>query len=84
MPWIQWINEIEATGPVKETYSKWLTNNPGRNEIPEILKCFSLRPDLLSSVIDIAYPLQFSDGFLTRRQKEMIATYVSALNGCRY
>ena len=84
MAWIRWIKESEATGPVKETYSKWMANNPGRKEIPEILKCFSLRPDLLSSVIDISYPLQFSDGFLTRRQKEMIATYVSALNGCRY
>jgi len=31
--------------------------------------------------MDVAH---FRDGFLTRRQKEMIATYASALNQCAY
>ena len=33
---------------------------------------------------DVADRLHFSEGHLTRRQKEMIATYVSALNQCLY
>ena len=84
MAWLQWINDEAATGAVRDVYESWKKNNPGRKQVPDILKCFSLRPDLLQSVIDISYPLHFSDGFLSRRQKEMIATYVSALNQCRY
>ena len=84
MAWIKWISDDEATGPVQDIYENWMKKNPGRSQMPDILKCFSLRPDLLQSVIDISYPLQFAEGFLTRRQKDMIATYVSALNQCRY
>jgi len=43
----------------------------------------SLRPDFLSA-IDAASRMHFSDGALTRAQHEMIASYVSALNHCRY
>ena len=81
---IRWVNEADATGAVGEIYANWMKSNPGRQSIPEILKCFSLRPDFLQSLIQFSYPLHFQDGFLTRRQKEMIATYVSALNQCGY
>jgi hypothetical protein len=43
----------------------------------------SLRPDFLAA-IDEASRLHFSDGALTRAEHEMIASYVSALNRCRY
>ena len=81
---IRWVDDDEATGPVGQIYAMWRQANPERPQMPEILKCFSLRPDFLKSIIDISYPLHFQDGFLTRRQKEMIATYVSALNQCPY
>ena len=84
MPLIDWVEEQDATGLVAEVYAAWKAANPGRESIPAILKCFSPRPDLLKAVIDISYPLHFSDGALSRREKEMIATYVSALNQCPY
>ena len=84
MPFIRWVDDDEATGQVAEIYQSWKDANPGRDRMPEILKCFSLRPDFLKSVRDFTYPLHFSDGFLTRRVKEMIATYVSGLNHCLY
>ena len=84
MTHIRVVDENEATGEVAEVYGAWLKANPTRTEMPEILKCFSLRPDFLRSVIQFSYPLHFSDGFLSRRQKEQIATYVSALNQCPY
>ena len=84
MAWIQWVEDDDAEGLVGEVYRDWKAANPGRNQMPDILKCFSSRPDLLKAMVDISYPLQFSDGFLTRRQKEMIATLVSALNQCPY
>jgi Carboxymuconolactone decarboxylase family len=84
MPFIKWVEDNEATGEVADVYSAWSAANPQRQEIPEILKCFSLRPDFLKSVVDFTYPLHFQDGHLTRRVKEMIATFVSALNQCLY
>ena len=51
--------------------------------VPDILKTMSLRPDFLAAV-DAASNLHFTDGALTRAQHEMIASYVSALNRCRY
>lgn len=84
MPWIQWVNDDDATGEVAGIYQAWKRAHPGRPHMPEILKAFSPRPDLLQSIMDISYSLQFADGFLNRRQKEMIATLVSALNQCRY
>jgi hypothetical protein len=84
MPHIRWIDDEEATGEVAEIYAAWKAANPGRSRMPDILKCFSQRPDFLRTLIAGTYPLHFADGHLTRRQKEMIATYVSGLNRCPY
>lgn len=84
MPYIAWIDDDEATGAVAEIYRVWKAANPNRPRMPDILKCFSPRADLLQSIIDLSYPLHFSHGHLDRGTKEMIATYVSALNQCPY
>ena len=83
-PRINWINEQDATGDLAEMYRKWFEHNPGRTEMPHILKCFSQRPDFLRDVMEFSYRVHFTDGHLTRRVKEMVATYVSALNRCPY
>ena len=82
MTHIRWIEENEATGEAAEVYASWKAANPGRERVPDILKCFSLRPDFLSQVMDASYNVHFTDGHLTRRVKEMIATLVSGLNQC--
>ena len=74
----------DSEGALRQVYDRWLAANPDRDDMPAILKCFSLRPDLLEALLPLVYPLQFADGHLTRRLKEMIATYVSGLNRCRY
>jgi hypothetical protein len=81
---IRWIREDEAAGELGEVYENWLAANPGRQGIPGILKCMSLRPDLLRGMIEVSDGVHFAEGFLTRRIKEMIATYVSGLNRCPY
>ena len=83
MPRIRWVEEAEATGEVAEVYGEYL-RSMGRDYVPEILKCFSMRPDFLRQVIDFSRTVHFSEGHLTRRVKEMIATYVSGLNRCPY
>lgn len=84
MAFIPWIEEDQAGGEVEALYQGWKTANPDRERIPDILKCFSLRSDVLKGMLELTYPLQFSDGHLTRRTKEMIATLVSGLNQCPY
>jgi hypothetical protein len=83
-PHIRWIDEQHASGELTELYRRWFEHNPGRPEIPGILKCFSQRPDFLRDVMEFSYRVHFSDGHLARRIKEMIATFVSALNQCPY
>jgi hypothetical protein len=53
-------------------------------QIPGILRTMSAKPEAMILVQEIASLMQFSDGFLPRKQKEMIATYVSGLNRCKY
>lgn len=83
-PWIEWVDDADAEGEVGEIYNKWMEANPNRKFFPEILKCFSGDASVLQGVLDFTYPLQFNDGHLNRKQKELIATYVSALNQCKY
>ena len=84
MPRISWIEDENASGDLAEVYSHWKKEQPDRDCIPDILKCFSMRPDFLKSVIGFSCSLHFSDGHLDRRTKEMIATFVSGLNQCPY
>lgn len=81
---IRWVEEADATGDIAEAYDAWTAANPGRDGIPGILKCFSPRPDLFRDVVASSDRVHFADGHLDRRTKEMIATYVSALNRCPY
>jgi alkylhydroperoxidase/carboxymuconolactone decarboxylase family protein YurZ len=52
--------------------------------VPGILKCFGARPDFLREVMRFSNTVHFSEGHLSRRYKEMIASYVSYLNRCPY
>ena len=80
---IRIIEDAEATGDVAKAYDEWRKLR-GRKEVPGILKCFSARPDFFRSVLNFSDTVHFSEGHLGRRVKEMIATYVSALNHCPY
>ena len=80
---IRIVEDAEATGEVAKVYDEWRALR-GRKLVPRIIKCFSARPDFLRQVIAFSDTVHFSEGHLSRRVKEMIATYVSALNHCVY
>lgn len=80
---IRWVEEKQATGEAAKVYDNYMRSR-GRDYIPDILKCFSLRPDFLQNVITFSEAVHFSDGHLNRRTKEMIATLVSGINRCPY
>ena len=83
MPRIRWVEEEEATGELAEIYRTYMEQT-GRPRVAGILKCFSPRPDFLQDVMQFSQHIHFSDGHLTRRTKEMIATYVSSINHCKF
>lgn len=84
MPFINWIEEADATGDVADVYREYFARRPDRTKVADILKCFSHRPDFLKHVMDFSWKLHFSDGHLPERVKEMIATLVSGQNRCPY
>jgi alkylhydroperoxidase family enzyme len=80
---IRIIEDQDATGDTAAAYDFWRAGS-GRQQVPGIIRCFGARPDFLRQVVEFSNTLHFSEGHLSRRHKEMLATYVSSLNGCPY
>jgi hypothetical protein len=80
---INLIQDADATGDTAAAYDQWRAAS-GRQKMPGILKCFGQRPDFLRQVMQFSNTVHFSEGHLSRRYKEMIASYVSYLNRCPY
>lgn len=76
MPNINRIDPDQAQGETDEFYTE-----AGRSLI---MQCLSLRPDFGKLISQAANVVHFRNGFLTRREHEAIATYVSALNHCPF
>jgi uncharacterized peroxidase-related enzyme len=77
------VEEDAASDEVVALYDHFRSHF-GRPDIPGILKCFATHPPLLRHMMNLSGSLIFSDGHLTRRHKEMIATLVSSQNACAY
>ena len=80
---IKIIEDADATGETAAAYDYWRSIS-GHTQVPGILKCFGARPDFFRQVKDFSDTIHFSEGFLSRRHKELIASYVSYLNRCPY
>ncbi|PYY23073.1 MAG: hypothetical protein DMG62_10495 [Acidobacteria bacterium] len=80
---IRVIEDHEASGETAAAYDFWRAGSE-RHRVPGIIKCFGARPDFLRQVVGCSSTLHFSEGYLSRHHKEMLATYVSSLNRCPY
>jgi hypothetical protein len=80
---IAWIEDADATGELAEIFSEIRNSHP-TGQVPPIMRTMSLRPDFLAAIRQAVNTFHFRDGALSRAQHEMIASYVSALNRCRY
>ena len=80
---IKIIEDDEAQGETARAYDFWRAGS-GRPKVPGIIKCFGARPDFLRQVVEFSNTVHFSEGHLSRRNKEMLAAYVSYLNRCPY
>jgi hypothetical protein len=76
---IHWIDEDDPKAP--EVYGA--PPEALKQGLPGIVKTMGLRPDAYK-MFNIMSQIHFSDGFLKRREHEMIAAYVSSLNKCKF
>jgi len=81
MAYIPVVDPGQAEGALKETYAQ-AERRAGR--VFNILKIMSQSPDALRSSMDLYLAIMFGKSSLSRAQREMLATVVSATNGCHY
>lgn len=77
------VPESDVSSEVAKLYAQF-RRRFGLPQVPGILQCFATHPPLLQHMMEISESLLFSDGALNRRQKEMVATFVSSTNQCEY
>lgn len=82
MAWVETVSEEAATGRVAELYGG--AGQAGRPEVPEVMKVFSPRPDLLAARITLGNTCTFGGSGLGRFREELIATSISAHLACRF
>jgi alkylhydroperoxidase family enzyme len=83
MAWIRTISEQEAEGPLGDLYAK-VRQNPHFGMVPNVIKAFSLRPEIAAAVTRLSSAATFGGSHLSRVQEEMIAAAVSSVNRCHY
>lgn len=78
---IKTIPYSEATDRLKEIYDELIKS---RGKLAEIHTIQSLRPESIKKHIDLYMELMYSRSELSRAERELIGTVVSASNGCKY
>lgn len=75
--------ERTASEAVRKLFAQY-RERFSRTEVPGILLCFATNSALLKGMLQIAEDFLFRESLLTRRHKEMLATYLSRQNSCPY
>ena len=81
MPHIRLIEPGDASGLLAEEYAA-AVERAGR--VYNIVKSMSLRPDVLRRSMEMYRAIMFGPSALTRQERELLATVVSAVNECYY
>jgi uncharacterized peroxidase-related enzyme len=81
MPWIEQIAEDQATGQLKQEYDKAIAR-AGR--LWHIVQIMGLNPKTLETSIGLYIAIMYGRSPLSRRQRELLATVVSAELDCFY
>jgi len=84
MPYIRTIPPAEAGGTLKEVYESGSGPSSARGRVSMIRQVQSLNPDNLAAWRALGVGIMRGESRITRRQREMIATLVSATNRCSY
>lgn len=78
---IKVIQKEDAEGRLKEIYNEL---EKKRGKLAEVHKIQSLKPESIVKHIDLYMEIMYSNSVLSRADREMIATVVSAANKCSY
>jgi uncharacterized peroxidase-related enzyme len=81
LAWIKAISEDKATGDLKRTYEEVAR---ARGKISNIMRAQSLNPNALRFFLGLYVSLMYGKSGLSRAEREMIATAISAHNRCDY
>ena len=81
MAWIRTVGEGEAEGDLRPLYEA-AAGRAGR--VFGIVRLMSPNPAVLAASMGLYRAIMFGPSPLTRAQREMLATVVSAGNGCHY
>ena len=85
MAWVETIEPTEATGELLEVYQQ-MTGQERPAAVGNVISSTSLRPRTMHAMMELNIAAHFANegSGLTRLQREMIATTVSAVLKCRY
>ena len=82
MAWIDMIAEDKAEGKLAKLYDK--LTGPKNKKVAHVLKVHSLNPDIFEDHLNLYKTIMYGKSNITRKQREMVATFVSNLNECHY
>ena len=81
MPHLDLVDPDDATGVVAEEYEAALER---AGKIFNIVRSMSLSPESLRASMGLYKAIMFGPSGLTRQERELLATVVSAVNECYY
>jgi uncharacterized peroxidase-related enzyme len=81
VPNLRLIEEGEATGALKAEYDAAIAR---AGKVFNIVKAMSLRPEALSTSIELYKAIMLGPSGLSRQERELLATVVSRENECHY
>jgi alkylhydroperoxidase family enzyme len=84
MAYIKTVAPADATGRLKEIYFSGAGPSLDEGKVSAIRQVQSLNVDALEAWRKLDFAIMRGESGLTRRQREMIATAVSAANRCSY
>lgn len=71
----------DATGPLREEYDAAVQR---AGKVYNIVRSMSLRPAVLKRSMELYKAVMFGPSALSRQERELLATVVSATNECHY
>jgi uncharacterized peroxidase-related enzyme len=81
MAWVQTVPEESASGKLSELYER---ARQRAGVVPNIARVQSLRPDTMERGLNLYCQLMDGPGGISKRERVLIATVVSKINGCLY
>ena len=81
MAWVQTVAVEAASGKLKEVYQR---ARERAGAVPNIAKLQSLRPKTMEPGFDLYCQIMDDPTGISKRERVLIATIVSKVNGCLY